>query len=217
MATFQVRIEDIIGATASLGADDDTANEQAIQDALQDTASDIINKVRPEMLIQFATKSSNVTSNPIVANLENSRVLMVDRKASDSFYISCTYISPDLGGKIQNPESIYFASEQSPNWTFNDNDIYVYPAPTSDYPSRYYTMETPTIEHGDSAVAKFPNELEQVLVLGASAMLKQRQITFYNEEEDPENAQLHKVQYDDIVVQYGNALKPFLPPPSAEA
>ena len=45
MASFQVRIENIIGATASLGSDDSSANEQAIQDALQDTASDIINKV----------------------------------------------------------------------------------------------------------------------------------------------------------------------------
>ena len=35
MATFQVRIEDIIGATASLGSDNAAANEQAIQDALQ--------------------------------------------------------------------------------------------------------------------------------------------------------------------------------------
>ena len=45
MANFQTRIEDIIGATASVGSDDTAANEQAIQDALQDTALDIINKV----------------------------------------------------------------------------------------------------------------------------------------------------------------------------
>ena len=43
MATFETRIEDIIGATASLGSDNAAANQQAIQDALQDTASDIIN------------------------------------------------------------------------------------------------------------------------------------------------------------------------------
>ena len=34
-ASFQVRIEDIIGATVSLGSDSGTDNEQAIQDALQ--------------------------------------------------------------------------------------------------------------------------------------------------------------------------------------
>lgn len=211
MATFETRIEDIIGATASLGSDDTAANQQAIQDALQDTASDIINKVRPEMLIQFATKSSNITSNPIATNLENSRVLMVDRKNSDTFYISCVYINPDLGGKIQNPESIYFADEKSPNWTFNDNDVYVYPAPTSDYPSRYYTMETPSIEHSASSVAKFPNELEQVLVLGASAILKQRQITFYNEDEDSEIVALHRAQWAELEQKYQDALAPFMP------
>ena len=49
MANFQTRIEDIIGATASVGSDDASANQQAIQDALQDTAVDIINKVSPDI------------------------------------------------------------------------------------------------------------------------------------------------------------------------
>jgi len=210
MATFQVRIEDVIGATSSLGGDDSTANEQAIQDALQDTASDIINKITPEILIQFATKSSNITSNPVVSDLENSRVLMVDRKNSDTFYISCVYINSDLGGKIQNPESIYFATEKSPNWTFNDNDVYVYPAPTSDYPSRCYTMEAPTIEHDSSAIPKFPNELEQAVVIGACARLKQRQISFFNEDEDSEIVALHRAQYQELEKKYQDALAPFL-------
>ena len=59
MATFQTRIEDIIGATASVGTDDGSANEQAIQDALQDTASDILNKVRPDILLPLAVASSS--------------------------------------------------------------------------------------------------------------------------------------------------------------
>jgi hypothetical protein len=110
MATFQVRIEDIIGATASVGSDDSSANEQAIQDALQDTAKDIINKVRPEILIQFSTKSSNVTSNPIATDIENSRILLVERREDDdttSLYLSCVYSDSSLQGKIQNPHSIF--------------------------------------------------------------------------------------------------------------
>ena len=214
MATFQVRIEDIIGATASLGSDDATANQQAIQDALQDTAVDIINKVSPDILIQYATKSSNVTSNPIASNIENSKIVLVERRESDDttdLYVSCVYADASLQGKIQNPHSIFFATDESPRWTFNDNDVYVYPEPASANPSRYYSMENPTIEHSADTVAKFPNELEHALVLGASARLKQRQITFFNEDEDSEVVILHRSQYQELLVEYANALAPYMP------
>ena len=214
MANFQARIEDIIGATASVGSDNTAANEQAVQDALQDTASDIINKVRPDILIQFATKSSNVTSNPIASNLENSRILLVERREEDdtsSLYLSCVFADASLQGKLQNPHSIYFATEESPKWTFNDNDVYVYPEPAAGNPARYYVMNNPTIEHGDSSVAKFPDELEHALVLGASARLKQRTITFYNEDEDAEVVALHRAQWAELEQKYKDALAPFIP------
>jgi len=214
MANFQTRIEDIIGATASLGSDDATANQQAIQDALQDTAVDIINKVSPDILIQYATKSSNATSNPIASDIENSRIVLVERRESDDttdLYVSCVYADASLQGKIQNPHSIFFATDESPRWTFNDNDIYVYPEPASANPSRYYSMENPTILHSASSVAKFPNELEHALILGASARLKQRQITFFNEDEDSEVVILHRSQYQELLVEYANALAPYMP------
>ena len=214
MATFETRIEDIIGATASVGSDNTAANQQAVQDALQDTASDIINKVRPDILIQFATKSSNVTSNPIASNLENSRILLVERREEDdtsSLYLSCVFAAASLQGKLQNPHSIYFATEESPKWTFNDNDVYVYPEPAAGNPARYYVMNNPVIEHGDSSVSKFPDELEHALVLGASTKLKQRQITFFNEDEDSEVVAMHRAQYQELLSEYANALAPFIP------
>tara|TARA_R110002020_G_scaffold461840_1_gene681040 strand:+ start:205 stop:858 length:654 start_codon:yes stop_codon:yes gene_type:complete len=213
MATFQTRIEDIIGATVSLGSDDATANQQAIQDALQDTADEIINQLPIDILMQYATKSSNITSNPVVSNLENSRVLNVERRDDDSLYVPCAYITPELGGKIQNRNSIFYSSTESPNWTWNDNDVYVYPEPSASSPVRYYTMETPAVEHDDSSVTKFPNDLESALVLGACVKLKQRQVTFFNEEEDPEIVQLHKSQYQDLKIMYAEALAPYIPAP----
>tara|TARA_R110000824_G_scaffold218869_4_gene405573 strand:- start:3335 stop:3985 length:651 start_codon:yes stop_codon:yes gene_type:complete len=213
MANFQTRIEDIIGAVTSVGSDDTSANEQAIQDALQDTAKDIINKVRPDIFIQFATKSSNVTSNPIATNLENSRIVLVERREDDdtsSLYLSCVFIDASLQGKIQNPHSIFYATDESPRWTFNDNDIYVYPEPASGNPCRYYVMDNPTIEHGDTSVTKFPDALEHSLVLGASARLKLRVVTFYNEDEDPELVSLHRAQYQELLSEYNNSLTPFI-------
>jgi len=212
-ASFQVRIEDIIGATLSLGSDSGTDNEQAIQDALQDTASDILNKVRPDILIQYATKSSNVTSNPLASNVENSRILLVERRGDDgafSLYVSCVFSDVTLQGKLQNPNSIYFATDESPRWTFNDNDIYVYPELAAGNPARYYSMNNPTIEHGATSVTAFPNELEHALVLGASARLKQRTITSYNEDEDAEIVALHRAQWAELEQKYKDALAPYI-------
>ena len=100
-ASFQVRIEDIIGATSSVGSDDTAANQQAIQDALQDTASDILNKVRPDILIQYATKSSNVTSNPLASNVENSRILLVERREDEECWDVALHYGIDPVGVIE--------------------------------------------------------------------------------------------------------------------
>ena len=95
MATFQVRIEDIIGATSTLGSDNTAANEQAIQDALQDTANDILGKISPDLLLPFAVASGSATSNPIASNIETVRVLSVERNSENDLigvFISCVFI-----------------------------------------------------------------------------------------------------------------------------
>ena len=213
MANFQDRIEDIIGAVTSVGSDDASANQQAIQDALQDTANDILSKIRPDLLLPFAVASSSATNNPILSNVETVRILSVERNSENDLigdFISCVYIDSSLTNKVQVPESIYFATEQAPKWTFHNKNLYVYPAPDSNNAARYLSVPTPTIEHGDSSVTAFPDELEHALVLGASSRLKFRAITFYNEDEDPELVTLHRAQYQELLTEYNNALAPFL-------
>lgn len=213
MATFQVRIEDIIGATASVGSDNSSANEQAIQDSLQDTASDILNKITPDLLLPFAVASSSATSNPILSNVETVRILSVERNSENDLigdFISCVFIDSSLTNKVQVPESVYFATEQAPRWTFHNKNLYVYPAPDSNNAARYLSVAIPTIEHSATTVTAFPDELEHALILGASARLKQRQITFFNEDEDGELVVLHRAQYQELLAEYNTALAPFL-------
>ena len=213
MASFQTRIEDIIGATASVGSDNTAANEQAIQDALQDTASDILNKVKADILLPLAVASGSATSNPIATGIETVRILNVERNSENDLigdFISCVFIDSTLTNKVQVPESIYYATENSPRWTFHNKNIYVYPAPDSNNAARYLYVANPSIEHGDASVAAFPDELEHALVLGASARLKQRTITFYNEDEDPELVSLHRAQYQELLAEYNTALAPFV-------
>jgi hypothetical protein len=71
-------------------------------------------------------------------------------------------------------------------------------------------MNNPTIEHDATTVTAFPDELEHALVLGASAILKQRTITFYNEDEDAEIVALHRAQWAELEQKYKDALAPYL-------
>ena len=220
MATFKARIEDKIGDIPLLGGDSDDSH-QAITDALTDSASEILDIISEEYLWASVAVTSDATSNPITsADQENIKILDVSRKNSDDIhgeYVSCKYVSPLLLSQVQNPESIHYPSKESPVWTWKDRRINVFPAPAANNQAKSVHVYYPSsISYGATAVTNFPNELEHVLVLGACVKLKQRQVSFYNEDEDGELSQMHQSQYADIVQLYSNAIKPFLAVPPAE-
>ena len=72
------------------------------------------------------------------------------------------------------------------------------------------TVTAPTIEGTDTSIDVFPNELEHVVVLGACARLKQRQISFFNDDEDSEVVALHRAQYAELDQKYKETLSPFI-------
>ena len=213
MATFQVRIEDIIGAVPNLGSDGSTETLQATTDALTDVAAEIIAKVSPEYSNLSTLQSTDATSNPISSALETVRIIKVERKNGDDVhgaYVSCVFIDPTLLSKVQNPDGIYSPSSESPVWTFDDKKIYVFPTPAANYEARYVYVSFPSVAYGDSSVSGFPDELERTLVIGSAAKLKQRHISFYNEDEDAEVVALLRAQYQELLAEYNGALAPFM-------
>ena len=75
MATFQARIEDKIGDIPLLGGDSDDS-QQAITDALTDSASEILDIISEEYLWASVAVTSDATSNPITsADQENIKIL----------------------------------------------------------------------------------------------------------------------------------------------
>ena len=220
MADFQTRIEDIIGSVSSLGADGSSDTEQAINDALTDTALEIFNLLPDSILFPFSVRESPVTANPVINDIEGLRILGAERQngndAQTINYISCVYIDPTLVSKVQHPNSIYFATQEAPVWTIFNRDLYIYPEPGTGGPyddangAVAITVTAPTIEGTDTSIAVFPNELEHVVVLGACARLKQRQISFFNEDEDSEVVALHRAQYAELDQKYKETLSPFV-------
>lgn len=220
MASFRIRVEDIIGSVPSLGDDSSNATDQAVTDALTDTALEVFNLLPEQILYPYSVRSSIATSNPVINDIEGMRILGAERQngndAQTVNYISCVFIDPTLVSKVQHPKSIYFATQESPVWTIFNRDLYIFPAPGTGGPyddangAIAITVTAPTVLQTDSSISVFPNELEHVVVLGACARLKQRQISFFNEDEDGELVQLHRAQYQELQQKYQETLSPFI-------
>jgi len=215
MASFQVRIEDIIGDIPNLGDDTAGDTQQAITDALTDATANIIDIVTPELLWMMATESTGVSSNPLATSpITTSKIIKVERQNDDAVhgaYVACSSMSPFLLSQIQDPSSIHYPSKESPVWAWDNETIYVYPEPASGNLARYVYISYPPVTYDDTSVdSPFPSELDQVVVLGACVKLKQRQIAFFIDDEDPENVQANKVQLDDLLARYKDALAPYV-------
>ena len=155
MATFQARIEDKIGDIPLLGGDSDDS-QQAITDALTDSASEILDIISEEYLWASVAVTSDATSNPITsADQENIKILDVSRKNSDdihSEYVSCKYLSPLLLSQVQNPESIHYPSKESPVWTWKDRRINVFPVPAANNQAKSVHVNYPTVLYSDTSI-----------------------------------------------------------------
>ena len=168
MATFQVRIEDLVGVveTTYKSASSDTV---AINDAFREAIYEIINMAPPHMMHNFSATSSEVTSNGS-AN-PNMKILQVLRESGvDGDFVECKEMGLNLETKVQNPSSPFFATKQNPVFVRRDAKIYVYPAPAASPNAFKYTYANyPSGDyHDQSAIATFPDELEYAVVYGAA-------------------------------------------------
>jgi hypothetical protein len=217
MASFQVRIENIIGAVPNLGSDDATATQVAITDALTDATASIIDVINPDLLWIMGTETTAVTTNPLATSpITISKIIKVERENGDDIhgaYVSCTSASPFLLSQMQDPNSIHYPSKESPVWVLDNDTVYVFPAPAVSNQARYVYIVYPSVTYDDTSVdTPFIAELDQVVVLGACVKLKQRQIAFFIDDEDPENVQANKIQLDDLLARYKDALAPYVAP-----
>ena len=167
MATFQVRIEDLVGVVGtSYGASADTI---VINDAIRDAIYEIINLAPPEMIHAVTQSSSEQVSNGI--NNPNIKILQVLREAGvDNDFIACKEMGLDYERKVQNPSSPFYATKENPVFIRKDAKIYVYPAPSSNPDTFKYTYANyPTGDYANqSTIATFPDEWEYIVVYGAA-------------------------------------------------
>ena len=99
------------------------------------------------------------------------KIYAVQRESGvDGDFIECKELSVDYENKVQNPNSVFFATKQNPVYIRKDAKIFVYPAPSSSPDTFKYTFANyPTGDFASqSAISTFPDELEYVVVYGAA-------------------------------------------------
>ena len=165
MATYQTRVEDLIGSVG---------DTQLISDSLTDAAAELITLMPKECLWVASTNSTDQTSNGY--SVENCVVLNVIREnGTGGSYEVCAEVSTEYERRVQDINSMWYPSTSEPVYLVKNAKVYVYPAPGAD-PNAYQVeyISNPTVAYGDSAIASFPNEYEHLVVLGGSVKCLQR-------------------------------------------
>lgn len=165
MATYQTRVEDLIGTVG---------DTQLITDSLTDAAAEIITQLPKECLWVASTNSTDQTSNGY--SVENCVVLNVIREnGTGGSYEVCKEVSTDYERRVQDVNSMWYPSTSEPVYLIKNAKVYVYPSPGSD-PNAFQVeyVSNPAVAYGDSAIGSFPNEYEHLVVLGGSVRCLQR-------------------------------------------
>jgi len=158
MATFKVRIEDMVGSVS----DDDF-----LSDALTDEAASILDLL-PEQKVRDFTKSTPVTTIGLTAPGE--RIVEVLNTPG----YPAKEVSPNVGKLATDSNSLYFTSERDPVY-YLDPSVrkYFIVSDGEKATGNFISIAYPTIAHGDTPGTlasgdKYPKDMEGLLVLGAA-------------------------------------------------
>ena len=155
MSTYQVRIEDKVGAVS------DTA---ALSDFLTAGAKFIVNILPPNRLIKFTT---NLTDSGSGVSVTTSRVL----GANKSGY-GAREIPQSLIAQIANTSSIHYAGTTDPVFYILNGLAFVKPSGGT-----VVAMAYPTVAYSDSTITAFPIDLDEGVVLYACIHGRLRQMS----------------------------------------
>jgi hypothetical protein len=165
MATFKTQIEDLIGSVG-----DDTL----ISQSLQDIGGEIISSL-PDLKLIPVAKTTAISSSGL--SVADKKILGVDKSDLKARFVPAVHKA-----KYNDTASIFAATDTDPVYYLEDEKVYVNGAAGSGATSGHlhYVPLLPTsdgstlIAHGDSSVANFPLEAQQLLVLGSAVRCLQR-------------------------------------------
>ena len=170
--TFKNQVDALTGFAST--------EDNALTDWLTAGAKEVIN-ILPLKLKQKCATATGVGTDFKVDLDGLGQVLYVAREnADDGYMVPCREIPSMYGGQATDSGSLlYYGTVSDPvYWIDGDNSgaatLYVKPTPTANQPAVVHHVAYPTVAHGDTAIANFPDEAEYLVPLYASIKALQR-------------------------------------------
>tara|TARA_R100000700_G_scaffold10949_1_gene15987 strand:- start:2718 stop:3839 length:1122 start_codon:yes stop_codon:yes gene_type:complete len=160
MATFEAQVE----ALTSLSLDGSSAPTQSeLSQFLTDGAKEVLNAL-PRMKQSLFTTSNDLNSSSTYLTLGGSEVFSVTRD-DGTINQPCRAVRAELGGKIRDADDMMAATVTDPAYYITNGILSVVPEPTNSQNAHVQTLNYPTVAFGDSAITKFPDDAEYLVVL----------------------------------------------------
>ena len=202
MATFKVQIEDMIGSVG---------DDSALSQWLTDGAKEILRILPPPLKEKCVTETTLDNSSTTMDMDAAGDILYVTRMSADSggFRVPCRKIPAMFGGVTETDSGhiMYEPSLTDPvYWIWSSNDaaiLNVRPTPTANQTAIVYHIGHPSVAHGDSAIANFPNAAEHLVVLYATVKAAERRML------DEEDMEVYGPQLTTLKQDYKQAIALF--------
>ena len=160
MATFEAQVE----ALTSLSLDGSSAPTQSeLSQFLTDGAKEVLNAL-PRMKQSLFTTSNDLNSSSTYLTLGGSEVFSVTRD-DGTINQPCRAVRAELGGKIRDADDMMAATVTDPAYYITNGILSVVPEPTNSQNAHVQTLNYPTVAFGDTAITKFPDDAEYLVVL----------------------------------------------------
>jgi len=201
MASIVSRITDLVGAEYS------TIPSNSSDDLINSAIMEVADSLPNELLLKYCKYKTNITAAGLDA-VEEKKILFVTREIADAGLEAreCKPVSYDEFLKAQNSTSIYYATVESPVYSYDiatadDPKLKIFPVPTDDQLGYVWHFNYPSSGIStDSTIAGLPDSCLQAVVLKACINILQAYISdFVQDEEDQEmltmlNAQIQSLQ-----------------------
>ena len=140
-------------------------------------------------------------------NIDFYRILNVTR-SDGTHFLPCRKINATDKGKASvNSGYMEEATKTDPVYYYENNKLVILPTPTTGQEANIDAIEYPNITHTETTLGNFPDEYENLVVLGAAIKAKMHQWSKSNIEEDFELSAMHANHLNALKVEYQTGLQ----------
>ena len=174
MATFEAQVEAL--TTISIDGSSNP-NQTQLTQFLTDGAKEVLNALPINIQRKYGT-TNTLNNSSTTLTLGTSKILSVTRY-DGTIQQPARQVDPRLRGRISDSSEVIFATATDPAYYIHNGVVVIYPTPTATKTADVETLNFPSVAYGDSAITKFPDDAEYLVVIYAAIKSLQAALSAY--------------------------------------